>query len=119
MKIWRSPANKRSNWQPLLKEDDFFTAWSEVDSAVVFRSSDGFELNLKGRYDHQVEISMSDISMLLDTLSTDAIRQNPKLVEQGLAGAEDSLIRLLACVKGLKPYVPPEESTGWDSESQS
>jgi hypothetical protein len=116
MKLWRKAAYRSSSWQPLLKENRFWPKWSSTEPAITFESIDKQELNMKGRYDHQVEVSLSDICALLETLSTDAIRESPELVESGLAGTEDALIRILACIKGLKPAVPLELSDSLGDE---
>lgn len=116
MKLWRSAANRSSSWQPLLREDGFWPEWSSNEPAIIFRSVGKCERNLKGQYDHQVELSIDDICALIEAISTDAIRESPEIIEAGFAGMEDAFIRMLACIKGLRPTVPPVPDTKLDGD---
>jgi hypothetical protein len=109
MEIRRSGARHFEGWDELVDNRVPSLQWDTADdSAVLGVRRVPSVHNPDALYDYEVRLSVTDIALIVTTLSEQGIQNAPADVRAALRSIAIHLVRCLGCAAGL---IPPTEGT--------
>lgn len=101
MKLIRSGSRRNHGWSTLFDANRPPIVWNEKDSKVVLSAWHVRDVTSESTYDYNVELSLADISRIIQVLSEKALAESPNAVAKGITDSPRHLLRLLLTSTGL------------------